>query len=63
MDTQPFHRDQIIDLEAYRRYGHEFTKPVRYGVDWTRFFAWSLTIALGLSFWACVFIVALWWRG
>ena len=53
----------FIDLAAYRRYGMpKPTPPVQYRIDWLKFFTWSLAICFSLSVWACLLLLALWWR-
>ena len=50
----------FIDLAAYRRYG--MPKPTPRRVDYLKLWTWTLGIALSLSVWTCLLLLALWWR-
>lgn len=51
----------IIMLKDHLRGGP--VEPPRYGIDWMKFWTWSLAITFGVACWVFVLIAALWWRG
>ncbi len=46
---------RYIDLQRHQ--------PVRYGIDWLKFFSWSLAVAFSLSVWVCALLAFIWIRG